>query len=294
MPGGHGRPARETRRLEDVGRLAARSTRRSDRARAAAGLRRIPPALRPGSPRRTGWVNSLDRGVRESLGRGQVLSFKPERSRSGQASVRLDRVMQPTANEVAGRPSSGDDLVMASSAAQVARPAASAWLLSMDVSLRQPRAAQRMVSTPVVRFPIAPRGIADEAVTGGEIAIGRDSEIARTGPAGVRPMCPSVQFPQGIDHVQERIPLSVQARRRSNSSPQAIIPSSICSRLASSISSEPDDERSSGEKPDAVKTHARSTRRAASGRSMFLGVTVTRAEICIFRCMQSKGWTARR
>ncbi len=99
--------------------------------------------------------------------RGQALahaasSLRPVRRRrlargAGQPQVRLEAVVQPAADVVARGPAAMDHLVMAAAPAQVARPAAVARLLTVDVPLGQPLRPGARGRRPRTRSPSPPR-----------------------------------------------------------------------------------------------------------------------------------------
>src|SRR5438132_13605349 len=98
----------------------------------------------------------------------------------GEAEVRLEAVVQPAADIVARRAAAMNDLVVASTAAHVARPALRAGFLPMHVPFGEPARAPARVHAALERAHRS-FGVADESVTGGQVAVGRDTEVARTG-----------------------------------------------------------------------------------------------------------------
>ena len=115
--------------------------------------------------------------------------------------------MQPAPHVVAGRPSAGEDLVVAAAAAEIARPAPVAGLLAVHVAPGEPRRLAVRVD-PVAERPHRARGVADEAVAGGEGAVGGDTEIARPGAAGIGPVRAAADLAERGEQVGKAVALA--------------------------------------------------------------------------------------
>src|SRR5271165_2380480 len=115
--------------------------------------------------------------------------------------------MQPAPDIVAGWPAAPYHFMMAAAAAEIARPAGSAWRLPVNMPLGEPLRLTRPVDPAGERAHCALR-IADKAVTGGKFAIRRHAEIAGPRPARVGSVRAAVNLAHGVDHVGERVALA--------------------------------------------------------------------------------------
>jgi hypothetical protein len=79
--------------------------------------------------------------------------------------------MQPAAYVVAGRPAAVNHFVMAAPAAQITRPAAPAWFLTVYMTLGEPLRLPLSIDAIIQRAHGAGL-VPDEAMAGGQIAIG--------------------------------------------------------------------------------------------------------------------------
>ena|SRR5271166_888271 len=105
-----------------------------------------------------------------AIGRGRLDPDRLGLRREPQ--IGFEAIVQPAADIVASRPTASQNLVMAAAAAQVARPAGSARLLSVNVPAREPIPLARPVDPFRERAHPSVR-VADEAVAGGEFAVRR-------------------------------------------------------------------------------------------------------------------------
>src|SRR5687768_9234127 len=101
----------------------------------------------------------------------------------------------------------GEHFVVTAAAAQITCPAGTAWLLDVHVPRPQPL---RLPGTIDAQRQIAHGAglVADEAVTGCQIAVGRNPEIAGARAAGVGPVRTAVNFAQRRHQVGESVRLS--------------------------------------------------------------------------------------
>jgi hypothetical protein len=124
-----------------------------------------------------------------------------------EAHIGAERVLTPAADEVACRASAVNRFVMTTAAAKVARPTAAARLLRFDPPFREPSAPAFEVDAGV---DIAQRSrlIIDEPVAGGELALRRDTEIARPRATRVRTMRPAMDLPKRGLEIGEAVALT--------------------------------------------------------------------------------------
>ena len=114
--------------------------------------------------------------------------------------VGLDAVMKPASNVVTRRPPTMNHLVMTPASAQIARPALSAWLLAMHMTLRQPSVLAPTVNLFTQAAHECAR-IVNKTVACVEIAVGGHSQIAGSCSTRIRPMRSGMQFAQRSHHV---------------------------------------------------------------------------------------------
>ena len=138
------------------------------------------------------------------LGRERHTPNQSGRAARRSRTVRLQAVVQPAADVVTGRAPAMDHLVVAAAAAQVARPAAATRLLAVHVAVGEPGRLAVAVDA-LLEVPQRARGVADKAMAGGELAVGRHADIAGAGSAGVGPVRSLVDLAQSVDQVGERI-----------------------------------------------------------------------------------------
>src|SRR5262249_30340084 len=131
------------------------------------------------------------------------------RGKTAEPLVGLQRVMQPTAYKIAGRPPARQHFVVTSAAAKVTRPTSATRLLEMNVARRQPRALSRAVNAGFNAAHVTHR-ITDKSVTGSQVAIRGNAKVPGTGAAGVRAMCAAMQLAQRIDHVQKGVAITAK------------------------------------------------------------------------------------
>ena len=101
------------------------------------------------------------------------------------------------------------DFVMTAATAEVACPAAPARLLGVNMRFGQPGVLADPIDArrEVTHRPI---GVFHEPVAGRQVALGRNSEVARTRAAGIRAMRPPMQLAESVNHIQERVPFPLQ------------------------------------------------------------------------------------
>src|SRR5208337_1808632 len=128
---------------------------------------------------------------------------------SNEPPVCLDRIVEPTSDEVAGRSAARQHFVMTTAAAEVACPAAFAWILEVNMPLGKPC----VLACPIdARREVAhhPIGVVHEPMTRRQAAVGRDTEVTRARAARVGAMRSAMQLAKRVDHVQERVTLATQ------------------------------------------------------------------------------------
>lgn len=115
--------------------------------------------------------------------------------------------MQPSFDVVTGRATAMNDLMMAAPAAEISRPAASAWFLAMHVPLGQPPCLTLAVDA---RINIAHCScfVFYKAMAGVQTAFGRDAEISSARAAGIRTVGAFMYLAHGIHHVEKCIALT--------------------------------------------------------------------------------------
>jgi len=123
-----------------------------------------------------------------------------------QSRVRLQAIVKPAANEIAGAASAVDHFMMAPAAAEVSRPAGVAWLLPMNVAAREPRLLPIAIN-PERDIPERAGFIIDESMAGRELAFRRDAEVTRAGSAWIRATSAGMNFAHGVGDIGEWIPL---------------------------------------------------------------------------------------
>src|SRR6266511_5915277 len=102
-------------------------------------------------------------------------AFELVRPSLQQAHVGFQTVVQPATDEVARRPAATNHLVVASSSAEVSRPAASARLLTLYMAVGEPTGLPitgNATCNVLSEAPHRPRVIAHEPMTCGEVALG--------------------------------------------------------------------------------------------------------------------------
>src|SRR5204863_2209689 len=97
--------------------------------------------------------------------------------------------------------STTNDFVVAAAAAEIARPATAARLLTMNMPLGEPVRPALPIHAVHQRAHRAFL-VADKAVAGSEVSVRRDPEIARARPAGIRPVRAASAVLHGLDHAR--------------------------------------------------------------------------------------------